>query len=216
MVDDHSRYAVAWRPAPTSRRRRCRAAWNGPSAATACRRRSSSTTARPGATLGAALDTARRLAAQARHRGAAQPALSSAEPRQERTLPPHAEGRGVGAAALPRSGRGAAAFDLLAHDLQSRPTAPGSRTRMCRPAAIGRARGPCRTTAGREYDQTRSSEGSAPPRPTSASRAGSGRFPRPFAASGSPSGRAELMDNTASSSAPTQIATIDLTKQMCR
>ena len=61
-----------------------------PSAATGCRRPSSSTTAPRGAILRAALDPAWRLAAQARRQRSAQPAVSSAEPRQERAVPPHA------------------------------------------------------------------------------------------------------------------------------
>ena len=110
---DHGGRSFALCAVSRSLRRRARqhgarAGWRRPSAATACRRPSSSTMARLGRFLGRALDPARRVAAQARRRGSAQPALSSAEPRQERALPPHAQGRGLRAQALPRSRRGAA------------------------------------------------------------------------------------------------------------
>ena len=97
-----------------------------------------------GCIRGAALDGSERVAAQTRHRGNAQPALSPAEPRQERALPPYAEGRSVW-----RSGASAIS------PRRSAPSTPGARSttsiartrrsiRMCRRAAIGRAHAPCR------------------------------------------------------------------------
>ena len=68
----------------------------------------------------AAVDAAWGLAAQARRPVAAQPAVSSAEPWQERAAASHAEGRGGVAAAVRRSGRGAAGVRSMALYLQRR------------------------------------------------------------------------------------------------
>ena len=54
-----------------------------------------------GRRLGRALDLAGRVAAQARHRSDLRAPLPSAEPRQERALPPHPQGRGLRVPALP-------------------------------------------------------------------------------------------------------------------
>jgi transposase InsO family protein len=62
----------------------------------------------PWAILPARVGPTRRLAPQARHRPRAQSAVSSAEPRQERALPPHAQGGGVRVQAPSGSGRGPA------------------------------------------------------------------------------------------------------------
>ena len=145
-----------------------------------------------GRRIRSALDPARRLAAQARHRRDPQQALSSAEPWQERTLPPHAEGRGVRAAAasatLPRCKRALDGWRTI-YNLERPHQAlgqdvPASRYRPSSRAMPARCRSSNMTTA-------RSSAPSAPPRPTSASRAGSGTSRRPFAANASPSGPRE-------------------------
>ncbi len=151
--------------------------------------------------LRAALDPAWRVAAQAWHRRPAQPALSPAEPRQERALSSHAQGRGVRAQAVARSRRGAARLRCIGASVYNfeRPKealdqeVPASRT--------GEARNPCRTAC-RRWNTT-STRPFAPlelPRITSASRAGPGRCRRPSAASASPSDRSTATANTASAS----------------
>src|SRR5579885_2803845 len=77
----------------------------------------------------AGLDQARRVAAQARCRCPAQPALSSPDPGQERALPPDPQGRGAGDGDVPRPRRGAGRLRSLAPDLQSPAPAPGPRLR---------------------------------------------------------------------------------------
>ena len=93
-ADDHRR-SLALRAVPGGLRRpagraRCRPSGDDVPPLRPARSRCSSTTARPGAMPRARWTQAWRVALEARRRGAAQPALSSAEPRQERALPPHA------------------------------------------------------------------------------------------------------------------------------
>ena len=121
---------------------------------------------------GRALDQARRLATQARCRLCASQALPSAEPRQERAFPSHAEGRGVRTATLSRSGRAAARLRRLARasTICERPhealgqEVPASRYRPS-PRAMPDRCPRSNTTA------TRPCAVSPPPRPISASRA---------------------------------------------
>ncbi len=59
---------------------------------------------------------------------------------------------------------------------------------MCQPSAIVPVRAACRSGSRRSnMTATRSCDASPPPKPTSASRAGCGKSPKPFAARGSPS-----------------------------
>ena len=175
----------ASRPAPTSRATPCRAIWRRPSAATACRMPCSSTMAARGAMPRAQRWTqAWRVAAEARRRGAPQPTLSSAEPRQERALPPHAQGRGASRCGRFRDlAEVQRAFDRWREVYNfERPhealgqDVPASRYRPS-PA-------PCRSGCRQSgYDERRDRpHGLAPPRTTSASRDASGTSRKPSAA----------------------------------
>ena len=196
----------ACRPAPIEQRSTVQHVWSRPSAAMACPRPSSSTTARPGATHPAGAGPgSRRLAAQARRRRAPQPALSSAEPRQERTLPSHLRPRCSRSRRFRDLAEVQRAFDRWRDSLQSRPAARGARSAACRPAATGQASRHARPPASHRIRRaTRSCAPSPPPRPMSASKGGlespAGLLRR--APRHPPAHR--LTDNTASSSPPTK------------
>ena len=117
------------------------------------------------------------------------PALSSAEPRQERALPSHPEGRSVPHATLSRSAELQRAFDRWRNVYNLRATASGARSDV--PAS--RYRPSSRAMPDRlpevEYDSTEMCAASPPPRPMSASRAECGRCRKPSAANAWPSGR---------------------------
>ena len=119
-----------------------------PSAAMACRTRSSSTMARPGAIRRATAGRGSACGCSSSASIVGTPALPSAEPRQERALPPHPEGRSVRACdALRDLAEAQRAFDRLAAS-----TTTSGRTRRsawrCRPAATGRAWRDARPAAG--------------------------------------------------------------------
>ena len=81
---------------------------------------------------GAALDPLRCLFAQARRRATALQALSPAEPRQERTVPSNAEGRGVRLRRFRHLNEVQRALDRVARDLQLRASTRGTRSQCAR------------------------------------------------------------------------------------
>ena len=88
------------------------------------------------------LDATGRLARKTGHYSDPQPAIPSAEPRQERTLSPHPEGGGFCLRDLQGFPSGTARLRSLVRSTIS--SGPMKRSvKMCRPAAIGQARAPC-------------------------------------------------------------------------
>ena len=134
----------AWRPAATSRARRCKGIAGQHSVAMACRSGSSSTTALGRWTAvpprwprqqvtGPSAAGRRRRCASARHSVTAVPLQQLLDAALGRALPPHAEGRTAGRSALRRSRALPAGLRPLAHRLQLGAATTRPSTWTCRP-----------------------------------------------------------------------------------